>query len=81
MTATRTQIYLTVEQRRRLDARSRVTGDPLAKMIREAVDEYLGEETLDIDNALDETFGSIPGLDLPNRDEWRRREERIWRER
>ena len=49
MAATRTQIYLTVEQRRSLDARSRVTGDPLAKLIREAVDAYLAENTLDID--------------------------------
>ena len=52
MAATRTQIYLTTEQRRRLDDRGRQTGLGLAEMIREAVDAYLGQET-DLRPALD----------------------------
>src|SRR3546814_7205386 len=39
-----TQIYLTDEQRRRLDARGRRMGAPLARMIREAVDSYLADD-------------------------------------
>jgi predicted DNA-binding protein len=72
MASTRTQIYLTDDQRRRLDARGRRTGAPLARMIREAVDAYLVDDRPDAESALDETFGSLPGLELPSRDEWDR---------
>ena len=44
MPSTRTQIYLTDDQRRRLDARGRRTGHPMARMIREAVDAYLADD-------------------------------------
>lgn len=71
MPATRTQIYLTDEQRRRLDARGRSRGAPLARMIREAVDAYLAnDDGRDTDAALAETFGTLPDLELPSRDEW-----------
>lgn len=70
MPATRTQIYLTEAQRRRLDARARRTGEPLAHMIREAVDQYLGGSEADAEAALDETFGVLPDLELTSRDEW-----------
>lgn len=70
MVATRTQIYLTAEQRRLLDARGRATGSPLAKMIRDAVDAYLVDESPDLGDALEQTFGSLPELDLPSRGEW-----------
>lgn len=72
MASTRTQIYLTEDQRRRLDARGRDTGAPLARMIREAVDLYLADDRPDPDAALDETFGTLPNLELPSRDEWAR---------
>jgi hypothetical protein len=72
MAATRTQIYLTDEQRRRLDARGRRTGAPLARMIREAVDAYLADDQPNPDVALDEAFGSLPDFELPSRDEWDR---------
>ena len=42
MAATRTQIYLTAEQRQRLDERGSQNGLGLAEMIRQAVDGYLG---------------------------------------
>lgn len=70
MASMRTQIYLTDEQRRRLDERGRRTGAPLARMIREAVDGYLGDDAADVEAALDETFGKVPDLELPTRDEW-----------
>jgi hypothetical protein len=73
MPSTRTQIYLTDDQRRRLDVRGRRTGAPLARMIREAVDAYLAGEGPDAQaDALDETFGTLPDLVLPSRDEWDR---------
>ena len=68
MAATRTQIYLTGEQRRRLDARSRRTGATLARMIREAVDAYLIEDAPSLAAALDDTYGSLPQLELASRD-------------
>jgi hypothetical protein len=72
MASTRTQIYLTDDQRRRLDLRGRQTGAPLARMIREAVDAYLADDRPDTDAALDETFGTLPDFELPSRDEWNR---------
>jgi predicted DNA-binding protein len=38
MSATRTQVCFTEEQRRRLDARARREGKTLAALVREAVD-------------------------------------------
>jgi hypothetical protein len=72
MPSTRTQIYLTDDQRRGLDARGRRTGAPMARMIREAVDVYLADDRPDPDQALDETFGTLPELEVPTRDEWDR---------
>jgi predicted DNA-binding protein len=72
MASTRTQIYLTDDQRRGLDARGRRTGASMARMIREAVDAYLADDRPDAQAALDETFGALPDLQLPSRDEWDR---------
>jgi len=68
--ATRTQVYLTEEQRSRLDERARREGVPMAKLIREAVDAFL-----DGDDDLDATFGSARGIGstVPSRDEWANR--------
>lgn len=83
MPATRTQIYLTVDQRRRLDERGRRSGAPLAAMIREAVEAYLADDRdqIDVDRALEETFGILPDLEVPGRDEWDQRLERVYGER
>lgn len=70
MPATRTQIYLTLEQRRRLDAIAAREHRGLAELIREAVDVYLASVAPDPQHALDATFGSIPDLVIPSRDEW-----------
>lgn len=70
MPSTRTQIYLTDAQRRQLDDRGRRTAAPLARMIREAVDAYLADDRPDTDAVLDETFGTLPALEIPGRDEW-----------
>lgn len=73
MPATRTQIYLTVEQRTRLDAIGARDGKGLATLVREAVDRYLAS-TPDPDprTALSATFGSLPDLEVPGRRAWDR---------
>jgi hypothetical protein len=70
MPSIRTQIYLTEDQRRRLDARGRRTGAAMAHLIREAVDAYLADDRPDADAALDESFGELPDISVPSRDEW-----------
>ena len=71
MASTRTQIYLTSEQRRRLDERGHREGRALASLVREAIDRYL-EVAPEAAEALDATFGSLPDLEVPARDEWNR---------
>lgn len=72
MSATRTQIYLTTDQRKQLDALSARTGRTLADLIREAVDGYLAGGPSDPAEALAATFGALPGIEAPSRDEWTR---------
>ncbi len=79
-TSTRTQVYLTVEQRREIDELRARDGRTLAEVIRTALDEYLSthgrdaaeRERAETQRVLDETFGSIPDLEVPARDEWDR---------
>lgn len=73
MGAQRTQIYLTEEQRARIDAECVRTGASLAEVIRAAIDEHLGRRSNeDYQRVLDETFGSIPDMPYPERSEWDR---------
>jgi metal-responsive CopG/Arc/MetJ family transcriptional regulator len=72
MAATRTQIYLTKEQRKRLDELRRRDGKTLAELVREAVDQYLERSQPSVEEALDSTFGMLPDLEVPSRDEWDR---------
>ena len=74
MAATRTQIYLTKEQRAKLDALGKREDKTLAELIREAVDRYLETEpnAVERDRILAETFGAIPDLEVPPRSEWDR---------
>jgi len=79
MGATRTQIYLTKEQRRKLDARCKREGKTLAAIIRDAVDAYVDRPDIKTVKAiLDATFGIDPNFSVPPRSEWARRERRIW---
>jgi hypothetical protein len=70
--ARRTQIYLTAEQRKRLDERRRRERRTMAELVREAVDAYLADRSVDPATALDSTFGGLPNLEVPSRDEWER---------
>jgi len=72
MSATRTQVYFTVEQRRRLDALAERQNKTLAQVVREAVDAYAPDLPPHLRAVLDETFGSMPDLETPSRAEWDR---------
>ncbi len=72
MAARRTQIYLTADQRKRLDERRRRERRTLAELVREAVDAYLADRSVDPATALDSTFGALPKFEVPSRDEWHR---------
>ncbi|MGI8608944.1 MAG: CopG family transcriptional regulator [Candidatus Dormibacteria bacterium] len=72
MAATRTQVYLTTEQRRRIDDLITRNGQSLAWVIREALDQYLAAPGADRQTALDATFGALPRLSVPSREEWNR---------
>jgi hypothetical protein len=65
--ATRTQIYLTDEQRARLAERARREGVPMSQLIRDAVDDLLAG-----DDDIDATFGTAPHVAnrVPSRAEW-----------
>ena len=75
--ATRTQVYLTQEQRDRIEELRAQDGRTLAEVIRAALDEYLathGHAAAEARRAkrqrvLDETFGIAPDFPYPNRDE------------
>jgi hypothetical protein len=71
MSATRTQIYLTEEQRTRIDRVREAEGIPMAEIVRRALDQYLGDE-VDPAEALRSTFGAAPDATSPSRDEWQR---------
>jgi predicted DNA-binding protein len=70
--ALRTQIYITADQRARLDELRLRDGKSLAELIREALDAYVEERRPDPVSALDSTFGVHPGFKAPSRDEWDR---------
>jgi len=72
MSATRTQVYFTTEQRRRLDALAERENKTLAEVVREAVDAYVPDVPPDLRAVLDETFGSMSDLETPSRSEWDR---------
>ena len=71
MSATRTQIYLTEEQRTKVDQLAASEGVPMAVIIRRALDEYLSDDA-DATTALTATFGAAPSATAPSRDEWQR---------
>ena len=71
MSATRTQVYLSTDQRARIDRAAEAEGVTMAELIRRAIDEYLGEDT-DPAPALAATFGAADTAEVPSRDTWRR---------
>lgn len=72
MASVRTQIYLSAEQRRRLDQERRRRGTTLATLVREALDAYLAAVGPDAQTALDATFAAAPDFETPSRERWNR---------
>jgi hypothetical protein len=72
MSAIRTQVYLTSEQRDRIDQLTAREGLTLAEVVRRALDRYLANVEVDPEAALAATFGAEPGASAPTRDEWAR---------
>jgi hypothetical protein len=72
MSAIRTQVYLTDDQRKGIDAISKAEGVTMAEVIRRALDGYLDQALPDPSVALKATFGASPEAHLPSRDEWDR---------
>ena len=72
MSATRTQVYLTPDQRRRIDAIVARDGVSMADVVRTALDRYLDKSSSDPAVALRATFGADPAITAPSRDEWER---------
>lgn len=70
----RTQIYLDEDQDRRIRARARAEGTTKSAVIREAIDQFLKHRSrrASLQAHLDATFGSMPGIEAPSRDEWNR---------
>ncbi|OGO55300.1 MAG: hypothetical protein A2V85_06680 [Chloroflexi bacterium RBG_16_72_14] len=66
-------MYLTHEQRRRLDRRARREDKTLAQVIREAVDAFVADEPPSPAAAVAATFGALPDMDVPPRAEWDQR--------
>lgn len=71
MSSTRTQVYLTDEQRERVDRVAASQGLTMAQVIRRALDDYLDDQP-DPDAALVATFGAAPDAATPSRDSWAR---------
>ena len=72
MSATRTQVYFTAEQRRALDELAAREGKTLAEVVRAAVDAYVAQAPEDAEVVLEQSFGAIPDLEVPARSEWDR---------
>ena len=72
MSATRTQVYFTAQQRHALDELAEREHTTLAAVVREAVDAYLAHASSDPDAVLAQSFGTIPELEVPARSEWDR---------
>jgi len=71
MSPTRTQVYLTEEQRARIDRAAAAEGVTMAEVIRRAIDEYVADDH-DPAAALTATFGAAPSAHVPSRDSWLR---------
>jgi predicted transcriptional regulator len=65
-------VYLTDEQRQRIDALAEAEGVTMAAIIRRALDVYLEDRSPDPERALAATFGAAPDATVPSRAEWDR---------
>ena len=71
MPMARTQVYLPDDLRARVDERALAEGKTMAEVVRDALEQYV-TAPLDLEQALDSTFGAVPRVVVPSRDEWDR---------
>ena len=72
MSATRTQVYLTEQQRQRIDELAGIEGVTLAEIVRRALDAYFLSYIPDASECFSRTFGAVTDIEVPSRDEWQR---------
>ncbi|WP_419854211.1 CopG family transcriptional regulator [Candidatus Poriferisodalis sp.] len=72
MAATRTQVYLTEEQRQRIDELAAIEGVTPAEIVRRAIDAYFSSHVPDASASFSRAFGALTDIDVPSRDEWQR---------
>lgn len=72
MSAVRTQVYLTADQRHRIDELAGAQGVTMAEVVRRALDAYLLTEHADARLTLVRTFGAAPEAAHPDREGWDR---------
>lgn len=72
MSAIRTQVYLTEQQRQRVDALAEAEEVTMAEVVRRALDAYLEDESPNPQLALTATFGAAPDATASSRDDWDR---------
>lgn len=72
MASTRTQVYLTPDQRQRIDDLAGAEGVTMAEVIRRALDAYLPTEQGGASAVLARTFGAAPDATYPDREGWDR---------
>ena len=70
-------MYLQPHQRQRLDEIAEARGVSLASVVREAVDLYIAEAPVDPTTALESTLGAAPEAQVPGRDDWAVRADRL----
>jgi hypothetical protein len=72
MPAMRTQIYLTADQRQRIDELADAEGVTMAEVVRRALDSYLVTGQAGASSVLTRTFGAAPEAQHPDRADWAR---------
>ena len=72
MSATRTQVYLTEQQRQRIDELAGIEGVTLAEIVRRALDAYFSSYIPDASASFSRTFNAVTDIEVPSRDEWQR---------
>jgi hypothetical protein len=69
----RTQVYLTKDQVRHLKRSAKSHKVSMAELIRNAIDDFIRRDArTDPTSALERTFGALPKMEVPSRDEWDR---------
>ncbi len=72
MAATRTQVYLTEQQRERIDELAGIEGVTMAEIVRRAIDAYLSSYVPDASASFSRTFGALTDIEVRSRGEWQR---------